>query len=206
MKTRFKFSLAAALATVIFAFSVPDSGYKIGDTVKNFRLKNIDGKQVSLADYNYDDAKGFIVVFTCNHCPYAKAYEQRIIDLDKKYAEKGYPVIAINPNDAEAYPEDSYKNMVKHAKSKKYPFPYLHDETQETARTFGALKTPHVYILKKEANTLTVAYIGAIDDNSEDAALVKEKYVENAVEELLAGKAVSMPETKAIGCSVKYRK
>lgn len=206
MKKRLKFSLTASLAMVMFAFMVPDSGYKVGDRVKNFRLKNVDGKQVSLTDYNYDDAKGFIVIFTCNHCPYAKAYEQRIIDLDKKYAEKGYPVIAINPNDAEAYPEDSYQNMVKRAKSKKYPFPYLHDETQEVARTFGALKTPHVYILKKEADALTVAYIGAIDDNSEDAALVKDKYVENAVEELLAGKAVSVPETKAIGCSVKYRK
>ena len=89
MKKRLKFSLTVFLVTVMFAFTVPDSGYKVGDTVKSFRLKNINGKQVSLTDYNYDDAKGFIVIFTCNHCPYAKAYEQRIIDLDKKYAEKG---------------------------------------------------------------------------------------------------------------------
>lgn len=196
--------LIALIAAAGFAFTFSINGYNVGDAAEGFTLKNVDGKMVSLTDYK--DAKGFVVIFTCNHCPYAKAYEQRIIDLDKKYAGKGYPVIAISSNDAEEYPADSYENMAKRAKEKKYPFPYLYDETQEVAKKFGALKTPHVYILKKDQDALQVAYIGAIDDNSEDAKKVKVKYAENALGELLAGKEVTTKETKAIGCTVKYKK
>jgi peroxiredoxin len=142
-------------------------------------------------------------VFTCNHCPFAKAYEDRIIALHNKYAAKGYPVVAINPNDKDLEPSDSYENMQKRAKEKKYPFAYLYDETQEIARTYGAMRTPHVYLLDK---SMTVRYIGAIDDNSEDASAVKEKYLENAVDALLAGKPVPTAETKAIGCGIKWKK
>jgi peroxiredoxin len=204
MRTFTKPTILFALILLSSAFTLSINGYKVGDSAEDFKLKNVDGKEVSLAGYK--DAKGFIVVFTCNHCPFAKAYEQRIIDLDNKYASKGYPVIAINPNDAVAYPDDSFENMVKRSKEKKYPFPYLMDETQYVAKQYGALKTPHIYILKKDKNALKVAYIGAIDDNSEDAAQVKTKYVENAVNELLAGKPVTVTETKAIGCGVKWKK
>jgi peroxiredoxin len=204
MKKYSNLMMSIAVAATAFAFTFAVSAYKVGDKAEGFTLKNVDGKMVSLADYK--KAKGFIVVFTCNHCPYAKAYEQRIIDLDKKYAAKGYPVIAINSNDAVQYPDDSFENMAKRAKDKKYSFPYLYDESQDIAKKFGALKTPHVYILKKDKETLKVEYIGAIDDNSEDAAQVKVKYAENALEELLAGKEVTTKETKAIGCGIKFKK
>lgn len=175
-------------------------GYVVGDTVKDFSLKNVNGKTVSLSDYKR--TKGAIIVFTCNHCPYAKAYEQRIIDLHQQYASKGYPVIAINPNDPAREPEDSYENMQKRAAEKKYPFVYLFDETQAIARQFGASRTPHVYLLSGKK----IVYIGAIDDNSEDASAVKVKYVEQAIAELEANKAVSVPSTKAIGCGIKWAK
>ncbi len=141
-------------------------GYKPGDKARDFKLKNIDGKMVSLADYK--SAKGFIVVFTCNHCPFAKAYEDRIVALNNKYAAKGYPVIAVNPNDPSREPEDSYENMIARAKEKGFSFPYLTDESQDIAKAYGATRTPHVYVLSKTGNDLTVEYIGAIDDNTDD--------------------------------------
>ncbi|MBC7425732.1 MAG: thioredoxin family protein [Bacteroidia bacterium] len=196
--------MGAALAVATLAFTIPSPSYKVGDETKDFNLKNIDGKMVSLNDYK--DAKGFIIIFTCNHCPFSKAYEQRIVALDKKYASVGYPVIAINSNDSATNPEDSYGKMIENAKEKGFTFPYLYDESQNIAKQYGALKTPHVYILKKNKNGNKVEYTGAIDDNSEDASLVKVKYVENAVDELIAGKALTTKETKAIGCGVKYRK
>src|SRR5690606_30003035 len=125
-----------------------DSGYKIGDEATDFKLENIDGNQVSLADY--PDAKGFIVIFTCNHCPYAVAYEDRIIALDEKYKPLGYPVIAINPNDPEVQPEDSMEEMRKRAAEKGFTFPYLLDLGQEIYPQYGATKTPHVFLLNKE--------------------------------------------------------
>lgn len=191
-------TLFAALA------SFKHQGLHIGEIADDFKLKNVNGKMVSMADYK--DAKGFIVVFTCNHCPFSKKYEARINALNKKYAKAGYPVIAINPNDATQYPEDNFENMQKRAKEKKFSFPYLHDETQGVAAAWGATKTPHVFVLKKESEGLVVKYMGSIDDNSDDEKAVKEKYVENAVNELLAGKAVTVSETRAIGCSIKWKK
>ncbi len=191
--------LAAVLAVTAFA----PSGYNIGDKATDFKLKNIDNKMVSLADYK--DAKGFIVVFTCNHCPFAKAYEDRIIALDTKYKAKGYPVIAINPNDPIAVPEDNLATMQQRAKAKNYAFPYLVDETQNIAKTYGATRTPHVFVLQKSGIDYIVKYEGAIDDNSDDASAVKEKYVENAVDALLAGKPVTTTTTKAIGCGIKWK-
>ena len=179
-------------------------GYKPGDVATDFKLKNVDGKMVSLADYK--KAKGFIVVFTCNHCPYAKAYEDRIVALDKKYAAKGYPVIAINPNDPAAYAEDSYDNMKIRAKEKGFTFPYLFDEGQTIFPKYGATKTPHVFILQKEGGNNVVRYIGAIDNNYANPNDVTEKYAEKAVDELLAGKPVSQPTTVAIGCGIKVKK
>ncbi len=180
------------------------AAYTVGDRVKDFRLKNVDGTMVSLADFK--GAKGVMVIFTCNHCPYAKAYEQRILELNNRYASSGYPVVAINPNDAVSYPDDSFEEMVKRSNEKKYTFPYLHDETQNVAREFGAIKTPHVYLLSKKGDIFVVEYIGAIDDNSEDASAVKTKFVENAITDLNANKKVSQNNTKAIGCSIKWKK
>jgi len=176
-------------------------GYDIGDIATDFLLKNIDGRMVSLADF--DDAKGFIITFTCNHCPYSIAYEDRLVALDKKYKSKGYPVIAINPNNPVSYPADSYPNMKIRAQEKGFTFPYLMDEGQKIYPQYGATKTPHMYVLQKTKKGLVVEYIGAVDDNIRNAAAVQNKYVENAVNALLQGKKPTITKTKAIGCSIK---
>lgn len=182
---------------------VEKSAYVLGDAVADFKLKNIDGKMVSLA--NFSSAKGFIVVFTSNHCPFSKSYEDRVIALDRKYASQGFPVITINPNDPEAYEEDSYANMQARAKEKNYPYPYLTDDSQIVSKMFGAMRTPQVYILKKEGNKLIVSYIGAIDDNAQDSSGVTKRYVEDAVNNLLVGKPVVTTSTKAVGCAIKWK-
>lgn len=179
-------------------------GYKIGDKAMDFNLKNVDGKIVSMA--NNVDAKGFVVIFSCNHCPYVIAYEDRMIDLHNKYAPKGYPIIAINPNDPEIQPQDSYENMIKRANDKNFPFAYLLDKGQKVFPVYGATKTPHVYLLNKKGNDLIVEYIGTIDNNYQDASKVTETYLANAIDDLLAGKKPSVTETKAIGCSIKIKK
>lgn len=194
------------LALVVFMTSgftseIDGNGYQVGDVATDFELMNIDGKMISLANYN--DAKGFIVIFTCNTCPYAVAYEDRIIDLDKKYAEKGYPVIAIMPNNTEVKPGDSFDSMQARASSKGFTFPYLIDEGQKIYPQYGATKTPHVYVLEKTKEGNIVKYIGAIDDNYQDAAKVNTKYVEDAVDALLDGKEIKEKQTRAIGCSIK---
>lgn len=193
------------LAVTVSAFSLkPDGdGYKVGDIATDFKLENIDGNMVSLSDYK--DARGFIVVFTCNTCPYAVAYEDRIEALNKKYAKKGYPVIAIMPNDTDIKPGDNMKAMKARAKAKGFTFPYLMDEGQDIYPQYGATKTPHVYILQKTKKGNEVKYIGAIDDNYKDANAVKTKYVENAVDALLSGKAIEVSQTRAIGCSIKVK-
>ena len=143
------------LVLVTAAFTTPETdggGYGIGDVVKDFSLKNIDGKMVSLSDFN--EAKGYIVTFTCNTCPYAVAYEQRIIDLDKKFAPKGYPVIAIMPNNTTIKPGDGFEAMQRRAKDKGYTFPYLIDEDQSVFPQFGATKTPHIFVLDSDGNRL----------------------------------------------------
>ena len=176
-------------------------GYKVGDVATGFKLKNVDNKMVSLSDY--DDAKGFIVIFTCNHCPYAKAYESRIIGLNHKYASQGYPVIAINPNDPKVEPQDSFDGMQQRAKEKGFTFPYLFDVGQKIYPLYGATRTPHVFVLQKENGKNIVRYIGAIDDNYADASDVSHKYVEEAVDALLSNKPVAQSSTVAIGCSIK---
>lgn len=178
-----------------------NGGYKIGDVVSDFQLRNVDGNTISMADYK--DAKGFIIAFTCNTCPFSRAYEGRIIALDKKYASKGYPVIAINPNNPITQPGDSFKAMQARAKEKGYTFPYLEDKGQHVYPRFGATKTPQVFVLQKTIQGNIVKYIGTIDDNYKDASAVKTKYVENAVDALLKGEVVKQKETKAIGCSIK---
>lgn len=198
----FAFVLLAGLVSA-FTYKNMDAaaGYKVGDIATDFSLKNIDNKKVSLKDFK--DAKGYIVIFTCNHCPYAQAYEDRIIALDKKYKKQGYPVIAINPNNPEKQKDDSFDLMKVRAKEKGFTFPYLLDEGQKIYPQYGATKTPHVYILQKTSKGNQVKYIGAIDDNYGDEKAVKQKYLENAVDALLKNKEVAVKETKAIGCSIK---
>lgn len=201
MKT-IKTLLVLAVFAVATAFTAgPDKGYKVGDNAADFKLENVDGKMVSMSDYK--DAKGFIIVFTCNTCPYSVANEDRIIALDKKYKSKGYPVIAINPNDPAAQPGDSMDKMKQRAKDKGFTFPYLLDAGQKVYPEYGATRTPHIYILEKKGNKNVVQYIGAIDDSSRDPEAVKEKFVENAVDALLAGNKVEKTYTRAIGCSIK---
>ncbi|QYJ67539.1 thioredoxin family protein [Flavobacterium litorale] len=177
------------------------SGYSIGDVATDFSLKNVDGNNVALKDMA--DAKGYIVIFTCNHCPYAVKYEDRIIALNKKYKAKGYPVVAINPNNPDKTPDDSFEKMQERAEAKDFTFPYLFDDGQKIYPQYGATKTPHVYVLEKTDKGNIVRYIGAIDDNYEDAAAVKVPYVQNVVDALLRGEEIAVEETKAIGCSIK---
>ena len=202
-----KFTLVLCLffsVSLLMNADFKTNGYKVGDKVEDFSLKNtVDGKMVSLSSYK--KAKGFIVVFTCNHCPFAKMWESRIMDLDKQFASKGYPVVAISPNDPASYPDDAPEEMTKRAKQKGYSFPYLFDKTQNVAKTFGATKTPHVYILKKSGSNMTVEYIGAIDDNARDKNAVSKTYAADAVNALLKGKAVKVKEAPAVGCSIKWK-
>ena len=196
-------TIISVLFTLIMTSSVYGQGYKVGDESAAFELKNVDGKMVNL--YQYPDAKGFVVIFTCNHCPYARAYEDRIIAIDKEYKPKGFPVIAINPNDATIQPDDSYEMMQKRALEKGFTFPYLYDESQTVVNTYGATRTPHVYVLTKKGEKLYVRYIGAIDNNYQDPEQVTEKYLVNALEALLAGKDPAVTFTKAIGCTIKKK-
>ncbi|WP_375560372.1 thioredoxin family protein [Bernardetia sp. OM2101] len=196
--------LVAVLAiTFLFTAATDKNGYQVGDEAKDFNLKNIDGEMVSLA--GMEDAKGYIVTFTCNHCPYAKLYEDRLIALHNQFAEKGYPVVAINPN-VSTTEADNFEAMIERAKEKSFPFVYLSDEDQSIAKTYGATKTPHVYVISKNKGKLKVEYIGAIDDNAKSAEEATETYVVDAVDALLAGKKVKKKEAKAVGCSIKWKK
>lgn len=189
----------ACISITAFTLKIDTKGYQVGDTIEDFSLKNIDGKKVSLSDYS--DAIGFVIIFTCNTCPYSVANEDRIIALDKKYKEAGFPVIAINPNDPKASKGDSFEDMKVRAKEKGFTFPYLFDEGQKVYPKFGATKTPHVYIVSK--STMQVEYIGAIDNSSRNPDAVTEKYVENAIEALLVLEKPPKTTTRAIGCSIK---
>lgn len=183
--------------------AVSSVNYEVGDFARDFNLKNIDGKMVSMSGVR--DAKGFIVIFTCNTCPFSKMYEERIIELQTKYQPLGFPVMAINPNDKELSSGDSFENMKLRAKEKGFNFPYLYDETQEIASAYGATRTPHVFVLKRINDKYKVAYVGAIDNNHKDASMASKKYVEEAVDNLLSGKDVPTKFTKAIGCTIKWR-
>ncbi len=176
-------------------------GYDIGDIATDFSLQDVTGSMVSLKDFK--KAKGFIVIFTCNHCPYSVAYEDRLIAIDKKYKKQGYPVIAINPNNPTYYPEDSFENMKIRAKNKGFTFPYLVDTKQKIYPQYGATKTPHVFILKKTKEGNRVEYIGAIDDNVRDESAVNKKYVELVIDALIKNENPPYRKTKAIGCSIK---
>lgn len=190
-----------AISSFIIGDTMLSEGYQPGDKATDFKLKSVDGKNYSMSDYK--DAKGFIVVFTCNTCPFAVKYEDRVNALAKKYKPKGYILLAINSNDPEVQPDDTYAKMQTKAKAEGFVFPYLVDEGQKIYPQYGATKTPHVFLLDKNQ---VVKYIGAIDDNADDASAVKEKYLENAIASLESGKDPSPAVTKAIGCSIKAKK
>ena len=188
------------LALLIGVTVTAQSGYKVGDTAADFSLKGVDGNMHSLADMK--DAKGYIVTFTCNHCPYAIMYEDRLVAIQNEFEPKGYQVVAINPNDPEVKPEDSFDNMIIRAEEKKFNFPYLIDEGQKVYPVYGATKTPHVFLLD---NKLEVKYIGAIDDNARNADDVEERYLANAINALESGNNPDPATTKAIGCGIKSK-
>ncbi len=209
MKRLFLISITAFLLVsftgekISVSLDLNDSGIEIGDKAPDFKLKNIDGKEYSfdnIKDANGNKPKGYIVVFTCNTCPYAKANEGRLIKLHNKYAPKGYPVVAIQPNDPEVQPGDSFEAMKENAKEKGFPFLYLFDEDQKVFPQYGATKTPEVYLV--DANGI-LRYHGAIDDSPRDESGVDQKFVEEAIQALNEGKEVKTTTTKAIGCTIK---
>ncbi|MGM0648536.1 MAG: thioredoxin family protein [Bacteroidota bacterium] len=185
------------IATTVSA----QQGMEVGDKAIEFNLLNVDGEYVSLEDYQ--NKKGVVVIFTCNHCPYAQAWEKRIIELHQDYAGKGYPVVAINPNDSNVVAEDSYSAMQQRAEEKNYPFPYLLDAKQDIFPAYGATKTPHVYLLENTNNEFIVRYIGAVDNNYKAADKVSETFLADAIDALIAGEKPDPESTKAIGCSIK---
>lgn len=187
------------------AIDLPE-GAKVGDVAPNFMLTDTENKSVSLT--GYAQAKGVILVFTCNTCPYALKYEDRIIALNDKFSKYGYPVIAVNSNDPNIVPEDSPEQMRKRVSDKKFGFPYLIDETQVVAKAYGARKTPHAYVLQRAARGpgFTIEYIGAIDDDPELENPSRTKYVEKAIEALLGSTKPETTFTKAIGCTIKWKK
>lgn len=192
--------------SIILGFSALASaqGYSIGDKAADFTLKNVDDKMVSLNDFKGE--KGVVVIFTCNHCPFSIAYEDRIIALDKKYKKSGFPVLAINSNDPIAYPSDSFEAMKVRTEEKAFTFPYLFDEEQEVYPVFGAKKTPHIYLLQNRSGVFKVAYIGAIDNSARDESKVSETYLADAIDALLAGETPAVQKTKAVGCGIKAKK
>lgn len=172
-----------------------------GTQAPDFSLQNIDGTTVSLSDYT--EEKGVMVIFSCNPCPYVIAYEDRMIELHNQFAPQGYPIVFINPNDAEKQPEDSMDAMRARAEEKGYPFPYLKDEDQSIYQAYGATRTPEVFLLENNGDgSFTVKYTGTIDDNYQDAASVDVSYVNNAVQALLAGSNPNPATTVAIGCTI----
>lgn len=195
--------ITALLIFTAFFSQAQSNTLQAGQAAPDFKLKNVDNKEVSFA--SYPDAKGFIVVFTCNTCPYAIAYEQRIIDLDKKFRPQGYPVIAINPNDPEASTADTFDKMQEHAKEKKYTFPYLFDKGQVVTDQYGAKRTPHLFIVSKTQKGTVVEYTGAIDNDPEGNKEEKIKYVEEVISSLKNNQKPALTVTKEIGCTVKRK-
>lgn len=173
---------------------------KIGSNAPNFDLIATDGKKYSL--HSFDDKQALIVIFSCNHCPYVQAYEGRIKELPKVYSEKGVAIVAINSNEDVNYPDDSFENMKKRASEQNFNFPYLRDEDQSVARAYDASHTPEIFLFDKERK---LAFHGKIDDNWQEPEKVQNHYLKNALNELLAGKEISVPETFTIGCTIKWK-
>jgi peroxiredoxin len=174
--------------------------FKIGDKVASFTLPGVDDRHHSLDDHA--DKKAVAIIFTCNHCPYARAWEDRLVQMQSDYANKAVQFLAINANDAAQFPEDSFGKMKERARAKRYTFPYLHDETQEVARAFGAKHTPEVFLID---NSRALRYHGTVDDNHEDPLAVEFHYLRDAIDAVLAGKAPKITQTDPVGCTIKWK-
>ena len=172
----------------------------LGDKIPDFSLRGVDGKTHSLKDF--ESAKALVVVFSCNHCPYVKAYEDRMIAIQKDYLAKGARFAVINSNDAVKYPDDGFDKMAARAKEKGFNFPYLQDETQKAAKAFGATHTPHLFVFDAARK---LAYTGKIDDNWQDPGAVKQSFLRDALDDITSGKPVRTAETHAIGCTIKWK-
>ena len=172
----------------------------LGDQAPDFSLPGIDSGTHGLSALKGDKATA--VVFSCNHCPYVKAYEERMISAADEFKGQGVSFVVINANDAEKYPDDNFESMVARAQEKGYPFPYLQDETQEVAKSYGAERTPEVFLFDGD---LKLQYHGAIDDNYEDPSSVSAHYLKNALSSLVSGQEVEVKESQAVGCTIKWK-
>ena len=172
----------------------------ISSKLPYFNLKAVDEKLYS--PDSFADASALIVIFSCNHCPYVQAYEGRIIEIQKKYKQKGVTVIAINSNDDTAYPDDSFENMKLRVKERNFNFLYLRDEDQSTAKSFDATHTPEIFVFDSKRE---LVYHGKIDDNWQEPQSVVNHYLEDALDELFENKEISVPETYSIGCTIKWK-
>jgi peroxiredoxin len=172
----------------------------IGDKAIPFSLPGVDDQEHSLADYT--DKEAVVVFFTCNHCPYVRAWEDRMVQLQADYAVKGVQLIAINSNDTVKYPDDSFPKMQERAQQKGFNFPYLFDESQEVARNYGAERTPEFFVFDQAG---VLGYHGALDDNYEDPGAVKSRYLRSALDSVLSGQAPAIAETPAVGCTIKWK-
>lgn len=175
-------------------------GIKLGDKATDFSLKGVDGKIYSLDSFK--DFKILVLIISCNHCPYVVAYEDRMIEIQRDYLDKGVRLAAINPNNEITHPEDSFDNMVIRAKKKGFNFPYLRDESQEIAKILGARYTPEIYVFDQERR---LRYHGRIDDNYDNPKAVRRHDLRDALDSLLAGRTVQNPETTATGCTIKWK-
>lgn len=199
-----KFVKAIAILAFIIFFSAGlyKGGYEVGDKVEDFQLKNVRGEMISMA--NFKSAKGFIVIFDCNTCPFSQAYLERIKALHAMYSDQGYPVIAINSNDPNRSPGDTFEKMISYADDNNYRHNYVYDHDQTVATAFGATNTPQVFLLQKQEDDYVLVYTGAIDNNTKDASAADKKYVEDAMTSILKGENPAMTKTKAIGCTIKW--
>lgn len=192
--------LIGATIMVLISQSGPET-LSIGAQAPDFaNLPATDGKHYGLT--SFAEAKAVVISFTCNHCPYAQAYEDRFIALAREFGPKGVAFVAINPNDALSYPEDSFEKMKVRAREKEFPFPYLVDESQQVAKAYGAVCTPHLFLLNSERK---LAYEGRIDDSWKNAAAAKAHDLRDAISDVLAGEPVRVPNTNPMGCSIKWK-
>lgn len=173
---------------------------RIGDKALAFSLPAVDGKTYSLE--SFPSKKVLVVMFTCNHCPYVQAYEDRLIALQRDLGPKGVQLVAINANETENYPEDRFEKMIDRAKAKGYNFPYLRDEDQRVAQAYGATHTPHIFVFDEKRS---LRYTGRIDDNWQDPKRITSPDLRNSIEAILFGKPVPNPVTHAIGCTIKWQ-
>ena len=174
----------------------------LSKTVPSFSLPNIFGEMIS--PDNFQNAKGFVVVFTCNHCPFAKLYSHRLNALQRTYAKRGVFVLAINSMDTSVYDDEGLGMMQQRAKTEKFIFNYLRDASQSVARRFGATHTPQAFIIWKEDDKWIIKYCGAIDNNGQEPSKAT-AFVANALNDLLADRKVVMPESESIGCAINFR-